>query len=514
MTTSASSVTHRRVVIVGAGFAGIGAAAALRRAGIEDFIVLERAAELGGVWRDNVYPGCACDVQSHLYQYASVPNPDWTERYASGREIWDYLERCATELGVRPRIRFRREVTGLDWDEEAGHWSLGLGGERLTADLVILAVGALSEPLMPSIAGLGSFAGPVFHSARWEPSFQPRGRRIAVIGSGASAAQVIPAIQPVAEQVVSFQRTPAWVVPRWNRPVSTRRRGLFRRRPRLARLYRSWIHVNRELLGVAFRRPALMPLLEGVARLHLRRSVPDPALRAALTPRYLIGCKRILVSDDYLASLCRTNVSVATGGATLVREHAVVDAAGRAYEVDAIVCCTGFQASDFRYGRYVRGRGGRSLTDVWAGAPQAHLGTTVHGFPNLFILQGPHTGLGHSSVILIQEAQIEHVVGAVRYLEREGLTALEPTAEAQARFVAEVDRRMQRTVWLRGGCRSWYLDESGRNPTLWPGSVGRFRRLVAPFRAAEYRAWRVERPGPSAPADRGGGPMDKRARTP
>jgi len=498
MTEPTGSPTHYRVAIVGAGFAGIGAAAALRRAGVEDFVVLERAGELGGVWRDNVYPGCACDVQSHLYQYAAAPNPDWSERYASGREIWDYLERCATEYGIRARIRFGSEVTALRWDEALARWTIDLASERLSADLVVLAVGALSEPLMPSIEGLESFSGPVFHSARWDPSFDPSGRRIAVIGSGASAAQVIPAIQPVAERIVSFQRTPAWVVPRWNRPVSERRRARLRRWPRLQRLTTAWIHLHRELLGVAFRRPVLMPLVERIARLHLKRSVPDPALRAALTPSYLIGCKRILVSDDYLTSLCQDNVSVVTSGASLVRPGAVVDATGGAHEVDAIVCCTGFHASDFPYGSYVWGREGRSLTEAWAGAPQAHLGTTVHGFPNLFILQGPNTGLGHSSVILIQEAQIDHVVGAVRHLRQTGLAAVEPTAEAQARFVAEVDRRMQGTVWLRGGCRSWYLDESGRNPTLWPGSVGEFRRRVAPFRPEEYRGWRVD---PAAPVE-------------
>lgn len=483
---------HSRVIIVGSGFAGVGAAIRLRQSGLTDFVMLERAGELGGVWRDNVYPGCACDVQSHLYEYSFAPNPDWTERFASGPEIWAYLERCATQFGVRPHLRVRHSVRELRWDNAGARWRVDTSAGPFTADVVVAAVGALSEPLVPALPGLEQFEGPAFHSARWPREFDPAGLRVAVVGTGASAVQIVPAIQPVARQVILFQRTPAWVVPRWNRPIGERRRALYRRAPPLQRAVRAGIHAGRELLGLAFRHPAAMAMLQGVARLHLRRSVPDPVLRAALTPDYTIGCKRIMVSDDYLPALCQPNVTVVAGGAREVRARSVVGGAAE-HPVDAIVLCTGFRATEYPFGRVIRGRDGRTLSDVWGGSPRAHLGTTVHGFPNLFLLQGPNTGLGHSSVVLMQEAQIEHLLNALRHQAREGVTALEPTADAQAAFVADVDRRMRRTVWLRGGCRSWYLDGTGRNSTLWPGSIRQFTRRVAPFRAAEY----LSRPSPA-----------------
>lgn len=484
-----------RILIVGAGFAGLGAAIRLRQAGIEDFVVLERASSLGGVWRDNEYPGCACDVESLLYEYSFAPNLDWTERYSPGPEIWAYLERCATDFGVRPHLRFDHEVRSLRWDEEVAAWQLATSRGPFTAGVVVLAVGALSEPLIPALPGLERFEGPAFHSARWDRGFDPTGRRVAVFGTGASSAQVVPALQPTAERLVVFQRTPAWVVPRWNRPVAERRRARFRRYPAVRRLARAAIHVQREALGWAFRHPAAMGGLQAIARLHLRRAVPDPGLRAALTPSFTIGCKRILVSDDYLPALTRPNVTLVTAGVREVRARGVVDTDGTERSVDAIVLCTGFRATEFPFSRAVAGRDGRVLHAAWEGSPKAHLGTTVHGFPNLFLLQGPNTGLGHSSVLLMQEAQIDHLLGALRHLDRHGASVVEPTAEAQARFVAEVDRRMRRTVWLRGGCRSWYLDATGRNSTLWPGSVGQFRRRVGRFRPREYLIG--FRPGPA-----------------
>ncbi len=474
------------ILIVGAGFAGVGAAIRLRQTGIEDFVVLERARSLGGVWRDNEYPGCACDVESLLYEYSFAPNPDWTERYSRGPEIWAYLEQCATEFGVRPHLRFDHEVRSLRWDEEVAAWQLATSRGPFTAGLVVLAVGALSEPMIPAVPGLDRFEGPAFHSARWDRGFDPAGRRVAVVGTGASAAQVVPGLQPAAERLVVFQRTPAWVVPRWNRPVSERRRARFRRYPVVRRLARAALHLQREALGWAFRHPAAMGGLEAIARLHLRRAVPDPTLRAALTPSFTIGCKRILVSDDYLPALTRPNVTLVTAGVREVRPRGVVDTDGTERSVDAIVFCTGFRATELPFSRAVAGRDGRVLHTVWEGSPKAHLGTTVHGFPNLFLLQGPNTGLGHSSVLLMQEAQIDHLLGALRHLRRHGAKVVEPRAEAQARFVADVDRRMRGTVWLRGGCQSWYLDATGRNSTLWPGSVGQFRRRVGRFRSQEY----------------------------
>lgn len=487
--SSGGTGPDHRVAIIGSGFGGIGTAIRLRQAGVTDFVILERAQALGGVWRDNRYPGCACDVQSLLYEYSFAPNPDWSERYSPQSEIWAYLERCATDFGVRPHLRFDHEVRSAAWDHASRCWRLETTQGPLTAAVLVSAVGALSEPEIPDLPGLADFAGPAFHSARWDHRAALEGKRVAVIGTGASAVQVVPAIQPVVARLTVFQRTPAWVVPRRNRPIGPRWRALYRRLPALRRAARAGLHASRELLGLAFRHPRLMRLLQGAARLHLRRSVRDPDLRAALTPDYTIGCKRIMVSDDYFPALTRANVRVVRRPVVAVRPHAVVDGEGVSHEVDVIVLCTGFLASEFPFGSRIRGRDGRSLAEVWEGSPKAHLGTTVAGFPNLFILQGPNTGLGHSSVVLMQEAQYDHVVAALAHLDRMGVAAIEPRAEAQAAFVAEMDRRMGSTVWLRGGCRSWYLDATGRNSTLWPGGIGEFRRRVSRFRPSEYRSW-------------------------
>ncbi len=475
-----------RVAIVGSGFAGLGAAIRLRRAGIEDFVILERAQSVGGVWRDNSYPGVACDVESHLYQYSFAPNPDWTERYSPGQEIWNYLERCATEYGLRGHIRFGVEVTEARWDEASASWNLETSGGRWNASVLVSAVGGLSAPSMPSLPGLDTFQGPVFHSARWDPDAELRGKRVAVVGTGASAVQIIPSLQPIASRLVVFQRTPAWVVPRHNGPISARARRLFDRFPLTQRFLRTRIRPQRELFGIGFRHPRILRFLQGISRRHLHKAVKDPALRAALTPNFTMGCKRILVSDDYYPALAEPNVDVIPRAAVEVRPHGVVDGGGIEHTVGAIVFCTGFEVAEAPFNRQVRGRGGRTLSEHWAGSPKAHLGTTVNGFPNLFLMQGPNTGLGHSSVLLMQEAQFDHLVNAVRHMDRHGITILEPTDKAQAEFIEGVDRGMQRTVWMRGGCRSWYIDSTGRNSALWPGTPGEYRRRVSSFRPQEY----------------------------
>lgn len=477
---------HARIVIIGSGFSGLGAAIRLRQSGIEDFIILERAAALGGVWRDNRYPGCAVDVESHLYQFSFAPNPDWTEQFAPGKEIWDYLERSATEFGIRPRIRFNHEVRDARWDDAAAHWRIETSQGPFTASVLVSAVGALSEPFIPALPGLDRFEGLVVHSARWNPGTDLRGKRVAVIGSGASAVQIVPSIQPLVGRLVVFQRTPSWVVPRHNKPITPRRRALFRRFPVVERATRTGLYLVREILGLGFRHPALMAVIQRLALRHLRRSIQDPALRAALTPTFTIGCKRILVSDEYYPALAMPNVEVVAGAATEIRAGGVVGPGGVEHPADILVLCTGFEVTDLPFSRQVRGRDGRTLAEVWRQSPKAYLGTTVHGFPNLFLLQGPNTGLGHSSVLLMAEAQIEHLLAAIRHADRHRLAAVEPTEVAQSAFVAEVDRRMRKTVWMRGGCKSWYLDATGRNSTLWPGTPREFRRRVAGFRPEDY----------------------------
>jgi cation diffusion facilitator CzcD-associated flavoprotein CzcO len=476
------------VVIIGSGFGGLGAAIRLRQEGREDFVVLERAGDVGGTWRDNSYPGCACDVQSHLYSFSFAPNPDWTHSFSAQPEIWDYLKRCARDFGVLPRVRFRSEVRAAAWDDAAQLWRVETAGETYAAPVLVMAAGALSEPKLPKLPGLESFRGKVFHSARWDHDYDLTGRRVAVVGTGASAVQFVPRIQPRVEKLFLFQRTPPWVMPRRDRALTPAERRLFRSFPSAQRAARASIYLLRELFFVGFRHLAAARLVECVARRHLEKSVPDPRLRAKLTPGYRIGCKRVLVSNDYLPSLARPNVEVLAEGVAGVRERSVVGTGGSEREVDAIIFGTGFRVTDPPLARRVRGRDGRTLAEVWAGSPRAHLGTTVAGFPNLFILMGPNTGLGHSSVLYMIEAQIEHLLAALRHMRRHGLASVEPRPEAQAAFVAGVEKRMEGTVWVAGGCASWYLDSTGRNSTLWPDFTWRFRRRAARFDPREYDA--------------------------
>ena len=475
---------HYRVAVVGSGFGGIGAGVHLKRAGIEDFVIFERARDLGGTWRDNQYPGCACDVQSSLYSFSFALNPDWSSNYSGQEEIWNYLRRCADEHGITPHVRYEHEVLAADWNGSASRWDIQTAAGSHSAQAIILANGPLSDPFVPELPGVAAFAGAAFHSAQWQHSTNLRGKRVAVIGTGASAAQFIPAIQPLVQSLHVYQRTPAWVMPRHDRAIAAPMRRVYRRAPWLQRLVRGGIFSTREMAVVLFRHPALMRFAQRRALRHLARSVPDGQLRAKLTPHYTMGCKRVILSDDYLQSLAQPNVEVVTTPIKEVRAQSIVDAEGLERAADVIIYGTGFRATDPPLASHIRGSDGRTLAEVWNGSPKAYCGTSVHGFPNLFQLLGPNTGLGHNSVIYMMEAQITHVIRALRYMERAG--AIQPTADAQQRFVSTVDTRMQNTVWMAGGCRSWYLDRTGRNSTLWPGSSLTFHRTVANFRARDY----------------------------
>lgn len=485
------TIRHLHVAIIGSGFGGLGTAIRLKEDGEDDFLIFERASGVGGVWRDNTYPGCACDVPSHLYSFSFARNPDWTREFSPQGEIQAYLEACVDRFGIGPYLRFGHSVEEIAWDEALQHWSLTTSGGRYTADVVVAAVGALSEPGVPSLPGLPGFQGETFHSARWNHDYDLSGKRVAVVGTGASAIQFVPAIQPKVKALTVFQRTAPWVLPRKDRPLSARERRLLRASPALQRLVRSRIYATRELLALAFFSPKVAKLGERIARAHLARAVADPELRERLTPRYTMGCKRILLSNDYYPALTQPNVEVVTDAITRVTATGVVTADGREREVDAIVFGTGFQIQGFPFGKHVRGRDG-TLAQAWATTMTAHLGTTVAGFPNLFILQGPNTGLGHTSVVVMIEAQIEHVRNALRFLRRTGASAVEPRREAQEAFVAEVDRDLAGTVWTSGGCGSWYLDAQGRASALWPGFTFTFWRRVAPFRPDEYRTTPAE----------------------
>ncbi|HEU4407333.1 MAG TPA: NAD(P)/FAD-dependent oxidoreductase [Polyangiaceae bacterium] len=478
---------NQQVVIVGAGFAGLCVAIRLKMAGFDDFTVFERGERLGGTWRDNAYPGAACDVRSSLYSFSFEPNPGWSRAYAPQGEILAYLERCADKYGLGPHLRLGCGVQRAEFDEASGLWSVTLeGGRAVKARWVVAGCGGLSRPSLPPIPGLSDVEGPVFHTARWRHDVPLAGKRVAVVGTGASAIQIVPAIAPEVGQLYVFQRTPPWVLPKLDAPIGPRARALFGALPlaqRLARLAHYW---RNELVATGFvGHSRLLRLVEGMARKHLARSVPDPALRAKLTPDYRIGCKRILISDDYYPALLRPNVELVDAAVAEVRARSVVAADGRERPVDAVVLATGFQAAEAGAPFEVRGRGGADLGEAWREGPEAFLGTTVAGFPNFFMIVGPNTGLGHSSMVLMIESQAAYVLSAIGAMRGRGLSFADVRREAQARYNRELARRLPKTVWA-SGCASWYQTGAGKNTVIWPGYTWEFRLRTRRFDPRDY----------------------------
>jgi len=470
-----------------------------------DVVVLERRPGVGGTWWDNTYPGIACDVASHLYSFSFAPNPSWSRTFSPGAEIQRYLEAVTDRFGLRSSIRFGTEVRALAWDESARRWSVRTSRGDLVAQLVVVATGPLSQPAMPQVEGLADFPGPVFHTAAWRHDVDLRGRRVAVVGTGASAVQVVPRIQPQVASLHLFQRTPPWVLPKGDRPLSALETLAYQRIPGLQRLARGGIYLSRELLVPGFvRHPGALRVAELASRRHLERSIDDPGLRRVLTPTYRLGCKRILPSNDFYPALARDNVEAL---ARLEPSGHAVGAAGARRAVDAVVLATGFAATRPPIADAVTGRGGRTLADAWAAeGMQALRGTTVAGFPNLFLMIGPNTGLGHGSMVHIIESQLAYLVDAIRTMDADDIAVIEPTEAAQQRWNSELHAAMSRTVWNQGGCTSWYLDAHGRNTTLWPHSTVRFRRELRRLDRGEYRAVRRTPAGQADPTRVSGGP--------
>ena len=464
-------VPHVRLAIVGSGFSGLAVARQAMADGIDDLAIFERDDEPGGTWRDNRYPGCQCDVPSHLYSYSFAPNPDWTRAFAPAEEIYDYTLRCIEDFDVADKIHLGHEVLDARWDDDGQLWRIETTGGACTANLLVGGQGPLSEPVIPEVAGIDRFAGPQMHSAHWDHDLDLTGKRVAVVGTGASAIQIVPSIQPIVDELVVFQRTPAWIVPRLDHDIPSATRSLFRRLPIAQRAVRTWIYWTRELLvlGMTGKVPKLLDLVGEGSRTFLEATVHDPGLRAKLTPDYSPGCKRLLLSNDFYPAVAAPNCTLVTAGVAEVTETGIVDAAGTEHEVDAIVWATGFRATDHPLNDRVHGRDGRSLAQVWRDeGMSAHLGTTVHGFPNLFLMVGPNTGLGHNSIIFMIECQVRYLSEAWNAMRAHGAATLEVTRPAQAAFAQEMQDRLDGTVWL-SGCASWYLDDEGRNTTLWPG---------------------------------------------
>ncbi len=469
------------IVIVGAGFGGIGMAIALKKAGYDDFVILEKDSDLGGTWRDNRYPGCACDVPAPLYSYSFELNPAWTRVYAPQREIWDYLRMCSAKYGVDAHIRYGCAVERMDWDDDGRRWHVVTkAGDDYVARAVVSAAGALHIPSYPDIPGADKFAGPSFHSSRWDHSIDLAGRQVAVIGTGASAIQLVPEIAPRVARLGVFQRTPPWIVPRLDGPV---RAGW--RAPLSDRMLRDAYYWMLEVRALSFAYPRLAPPVQRIAMRYIERQVTDPELRARVTPDYTIGCKRILLSDDYYPALQRPNVDLITERITELTETGVVTADGVTHPADVIIYGTGFKVIGALAGLNVTGRDGRVLEGT-----EAYHGVTADGFPNFFMLLGPNTGLGHTSVVFMIESQIRHVMSCLKMLARDKADTIEVSASVQRRFNRRLQQRLARTVWNAGGCRSWYLDDDGVNRAIWPGFSAEY---WARTRRARRGAYLVDR---------------------
>ncbi len=474
-------------IIIGAGISGIGTAIKLREAGFDDIVLLEKAEEVGGTWRDNTYPGCECDVPSALYSYSFAQNPDWSRTFAGQAEIQDYVLQVVEQYGIRPYIRFQQPVEHAQWDEAAGYWVVRTSDNTWYGRTVVSCGGYLHEPVIPDIPGLKDFKGKLFHSSRWDHAHDLTGERVAVIGTGASAIQFVPEIQPRVSRLSIFQRTPQWVLPKPNRRIPELERRAFG----LGWLLGSWrkmIYGGFESFGIGFRRPALLRQFQKIGLWHLKKSVPDAQLQAKLTPDYTLGCKRVLMSNDYYPALCQDNVDLFTAAVQEVHGSVVVGADGSEAEVDTIILGTGFHVTEPPIAERIFDAEGCSLSQIWKDRMQAYRGTTIAGLPNAFMVLGPNLGIGHNSAFVVIEAQIQYIVSALKTMRQKGLSRIEVREEVQVSYNEKLQRDLQGTVWNTGGCSSYYLDRNGFNSVGFPWSTFRMRSLLKEFDLESYHS--------------------------
>jgi len=475
-----------RVAIVGGGFSGLGVAIRLLQRGIRDFVILEKAAQLGGTWRENTYPGCACDVPSHLYSYSFAPKSNWSRVFAEQPEIQAYLLDVAARYDLAPHVRFETEVVRGRWDDAHARWHLETNREPYVADFIVVAQGPLHEPRIPDLPGLKDFAGTMFHSAEWRHDHALEGRRVAVIGTGSSAIQFVPKIQPRVDKLFLFQRTAPWVLPKPDHRIPPIEQWALEHVPAFRRTLRGSIYGFCEGLQLAQRHPGIMRQIQRIGLLHLRRQVRDPALRRLLTPSFALGCKRLLLSNEYYPALQAPNVDVVAQGVTKLTERGVVGSDGIERPVDTIIFGTGFYVTDAAAPKRIFGKEGKSLDETWRGSPNAYMGTTCHGFPNAFLLIGPNTGNGHGSAFTIIEAQARYAVDAIETAAREGIASLEARPSAQRAWNDRVQTALSTTVWNAGGCASYYIDSNGRNSSIYPWTTIDLRKRLRRFDREGY----------------------------
>jgi cation diffusion facilitator CzcD-associated flavoprotein CzcO len=488
-TKQGNAAVHVDALVIGTGFSGIGMGIALQNAGV-DFLVLEKADEFGGTWRDNSYPGCACDIPSHLYSFSFEPNPDWKHLFSFAGEIEPYLVRVADKYHLRERTVFGVKVEKAEWSDREYRWHVTCtDGREFVCQFLISGVGALHIPSVPDIPGRDEFEGHAFHSAEWNHGVDLKGKRVAIVGTGASAIQIVPEIVDTVGELQLYQRTPAWVMPRRNFKIPLPARLAFRYIPGARKSFRFGIYMLQEAIGYGMtKRPGALKALQKVGERCIDSYVDDPVKRRQLKPDYDVGCKRILNgAKGYYSAINRQKTKLITDGIQRITPKGIVTADGTEHEADVIVWATGFHVADsYRYVD-IKGRGGEDLVERWNDEGTiAHRGVTVAGMPNLFFLLGPNTGLGHNSVVLMIEAQIKYVVQAVETVRQLGVEALDPWREVQAKFNADLQRRLRRTVWNTGGCASWYIDEHGVNRVLWYGQTWDYMRATRTLEPKEY----------------------------
>ncbi|GAC1531351.1 MAG: NAD(P)/FAD-dependent oxidoreductase [Marmoricola sp.] len=477
-----------KIAIIGAGFSGLGMAVQLKKAGMHDFVILERAEAIGGTWRDNTYPGCAVDVKSHLYSFSFAPNPNWSEIYAPHDELLAYTQGIVDKFGLMPHVRLENEVLGATWDDQAQLWRVKTSQAEYEAQYLISATGPLSRPVLPDIPGLESFEGTMFHSGAWNHDHDLRGERVGVIGNGSSSCQLVPQIQPIVERLDVYQRTPSWIIARRNRRTFGWERALYRAFPPLQRAVRHSQYVKQEAVAWLWLKDGRGGWLEAIAKRRLKRMVADPVKRAALTPDYPIGCKRIVISDAFWPAINEDNVDLVTDSIVEVVPNGILtrnaDGSTSLHELDTLILASGYEVMPIV--DPLVGRSGAVLRDEWRETRKAYLGATVSGYPNYFTLLGPYTFNGHTSILVWAEAQMAYVLQALRHMEDAGKASLEVRPEAQERYVAEVRRRLKGTVWTSGSCNSWYLDPDGGTSVVFPGYTKQFVAGLKNFDPADY----------------------------
>ncbi|PHQ16878.1 flavin-containing monooxygenase [Marinobacter profundi] len=482
-----SGAASRNILIIGTGFGGLCMAIQLKLAGIHSFTMLEKAPGVGGTWRDNTYPGAACDVQSHLYSFSFEPRHNWSRKFGLQKEILDYMEHCVEKYGLGEHIRFNQEVTAATYDQAAGQWQVETAsGGRYDADVLITATGQLNQPAYPDIPGTDRFRGHIFHSARWDHRYDLSGKSVAVIGTGASAIQFVPEIVPKVSKLALFQRSASWVLPKPDRPFKVWEQSLFRSLPAWDRLYRSMIYWKNESRALAFTRfSGLLELFAIQARREARKRVKNPEKRRLLIPDYKIGCKRILISNDWYTAVDQPHVDLVTQPIDHIEEDAVVTRDGHRYPVDAIIYGTGFRATEFLAPMTITGSGGIGLNEAWRKGAEAYKGISVSGFPNLFILYGPNTNLAHNSIVFMLESQVHYVMDCLRELLQRPGTAMDVKNDIQAAFSTRIQQGLEGSVW-DSGCTSWYLDKNGKNTVNWPGFTFSYRLKTRHVEASDY----------------------------